>query len=202
MKTSPESATSSPAITRRSVDLPLPLGPSSAVSEPLATSTETSSSATNSPNRFVTLRASIATRVLPWSDDRHRDERDDGKAGEQHGGRVRVRLLKVLVRRLYVLGQRLRAALDAAGDDCDRTELAETPRGRQHDAVGDGVADRGQRDAPERDERGRAERGRRLLLLGADLAQHRHDLAHDERQRHERRREQDPRIREEDAVPM
>ena len=54
-------------MTRSSVDLPLPLGPSSAVSDPLATSIETSSSATKSPKRFVTLRASIATRVLPRS---------------------------------------------------------------------------------------------------------------------------------------
>ena len=38
---------------RRSVDLPLPLGPSSAVSEPSATSTLTSSSAVKSPKRFV-----------------------------------------------------------------------------------------------------------------------------------------------------
>ena len=37
---------------RSSVDLPQPLGPSSAVSEPLGTSSETSSSATKSPKRF------------------------------------------------------------------------------------------------------------------------------------------------------
>ena len=47
MKTLPQSGVSSPAITRSSVDLPLPLGPSSAVSDPAGTSTETSSSATN-----------------------------------------------------------------------------------------------------------------------------------------------------------
>ncbi len=41
-------------MTRSSVDLPLPLGPSSAVSEPPGTSSETSSSATKSPKRFVT----------------------------------------------------------------------------------------------------------------------------------------------------
>ena len=40
-------------MTRRSVDFPLPLGPSSAVSEPLDTSTETLSSAQKSPNCFV-----------------------------------------------------------------------------------------------------------------------------------------------------
>ena len=47
-------------MTRRSVDLPLPLGPSSAVSEPDATSIEASSSATKSPNRFVTDLATMA----------------------------------------------------------------------------------------------------------------------------------------------
>ena len=39
---------------RSSVDLPEPLGPSSAVSEPSATSSETSSRAAKSPKRFVT----------------------------------------------------------------------------------------------------------------------------------------------------
>jgi len=42
---------------RSSVDLPDPLGPRSAVSEPVSTSTETSSSATKSPKRFEMLRA-------------------------------------------------------------------------------------------------------------------------------------------------
>src|SRR5581483_3785821 len=100
MKTPPASGTSRPAITRRSVDLPLPLGPRSAVSDPLATSTETSSSATKSPKCFVTLRASIAMDVLSRAEDRHRDERHDRERRQQHGGCIGVRLLEVLVRRL------------------------------------------------------------------------------------------------------
>ena len=44
---------------RSSVDLPEPLGPSSAVSEPPATSSETSSSAEKSPKLFETLRTRI-----------------------------------------------------------------------------------------------------------------------------------------------
>jgi hypothetical protein len=44
---------------RRSVDLPLPLGPSNAVSEPAGTATDTSSSAMNDPNVLLTERASI-----------------------------------------------------------------------------------------------------------------------------------------------
>ena len=49
---SPSSGLSSPAMTRRSVDLPLPLGPSSAVKDPVGTSSETLSRATKSPKRF------------------------------------------------------------------------------------------------------------------------------------------------------
>src|SRR3954451_17267499 len=101
MKTSPASATSRPAMTRRSVDLPLPLGPRSAVSDPLATSTETSSSATKSPKRFVTLRASIATDVLSRSEHGHCDQGQDCKRREQDGGGVRARLVEVLVRCLH-----------------------------------------------------------------------------------------------------
>ncbi len=47
---------------RSSVDLPLPLGPSSAVSAPSSTRMQTSSSATKSPKRLLTLRTSIAIR--------------------------------------------------------------------------------------------------------------------------------------------
>src|SRR5438067_9045466 len=103
MKTSPASATSSPAITRRSVDLPLPLGPSSAVSEPLWTSIDTPSSATKSPKRFVTLRASIAKAVLPIADEGHDDERQDRDRSEHDRRGVRARLVRaVLVRALDV----------------------------------------------------------------------------------------------------
>ena len=50
-------------------------------------------------------------------------------------------------------------------------------------------ADRRQRDAPEGLGGARAEGRRGLLLVGPHLAQHRDHLAHDERQRHEDRRE-------------
>ena len=43
-------------MTRSSVDLPPPLGPSSAVSEPDGMSTETSSRAAKSPKLLLTLR--------------------------------------------------------------------------------------------------------------------------------------------------
>src|SRR3954469_12912874 len=88
--TSPESGRSSPAITRRSVDLPLPLGPSSAVKDPPAIAMETSSSATYSPNRLVTRRTAIATRVL-LPEEGHRDQGKEREHGQQHGGSVRAR---------------------------------------------------------------------------------------------------------------
>src|SRR5437762_797339 len=174
MNTSPASGVSSPAMTRRSVDLPLPLGPSSPVSEPLSTEMETSSSARKSPNRFVTLRASIATLHH-----RHEKERRDREHRQQHGRRVGARLVEVLVRRLDILREGLGAPGDAARHDADRAELTERAGGREDDAVRDGPPDGGQRDPPEGRERRSAERRGRLLLLRANLAQHRYDLAHD-----------------------
>src|SRR4029450_4819476 len=63
-RTCPLSGCSRPAITRSNVDLPLPLGPSRAVSPPSGTSIETSSSATKSPNRLVTLLTVMAISGL------------------------------------------------------------------------------------------------------------------------------------------
>ena len=97
---------------------------------------------------------------------------------------------------------RLRLALDAAGDDGHGAVLAEAARGREDDAVDDGPADRRQRDAPERLPAAGAERARGLLLLVPHLAQRRHDLAGDERERDEDRRDHHRRQGEEhvDAV--
>ena len=50
--TCPESGISSPAMTRSSVVLPLPLGPSSATSSPVSTSSETSCKAGNFSKLF------------------------------------------------------------------------------------------------------------------------------------------------------
>src|SRR3954466_1706964 len=125
MKTVPASGLSSPAITRSSVDLPLPLGPSRPVSEPLGTSTETSSRARKSPNRLVTLRASIATDLLLRSHQRHQEQGRDRKCREEHRNRIGAARVEVLIRSLHAQGQRLRAAGDPAGDDADRAELAE-----------------------------------------------------------------------------
>ena len=59
----PESGTSSPAITRSSVDLPEPEGPSSAVSLPSGASIETSSRAAKSPNLLDTFSTAIMSRT-------------------------------------------------------------------------------------------------------------------------------------------
>src|SRR3954447_3423013 len=64
IRTCPSSGCSSPAITRSSVDFPLPLGPRSAVSPPSGTSMETSSRATKSPNRLVTFLTEMAMSGL------------------------------------------------------------------------------------------------------------------------------------------
>ena len=52
---------------RRSVDLPLPLGPSRAVSEPSGTVIETSSTATKSPNRLLAFSTMMLIRWLPFA---------------------------------------------------------------------------------------------------------------------------------------
>ncbi len=52
---------------RSRVDLPLPDGPSSAVSDPPGIASETSSSAAKSPKRFVTRRTAIAISGPAWA---------------------------------------------------------------------------------------------------------------------------------------
>src|SRR5207302_6666496 len=142
-------------MTRRSVDFPLPLGPSKAVSEPLSTSIDTSSSATNSPKRFVTLRASIAMGLLSGSEHRHCDEREDRESGKEYRPRIGAGVgAAVLVGRLHVQRQRLRPARDVSRNDRDGAELTKRTCGREYDTVGNGPANRGQGDAPERREGG------------------------------------------------
>src|SRR5207248_3928966 len=190
------------AITRSKVDLPLPLGPSSATSPPLSTVSETESSATKSPKRFETSRTSIAIDPLLGLEDAHRDQGQYGQSGQEHGARVGPGQVEGLVGVLDVSRQRLGLAGDPARDDADGAELPERAGGGEDDAVCDRPEDRRQRDPPEHLERRRAERRGGLLLLGADLAQHRHHLADDEGERDEDRREHHRRKREEhpDAV--
>ena len=104
----------------------------------------------------------------------------------------------VVVAVLHEQRHRLRLAFDVPGHDANRAVLADRARRREDDAVRDGPADRRQRDTAEGRERTGAQCRGGLLLVGADLAEHRHDLAHDERQRDEDRREDHRGRREED----
>ncbi len=219
----------SPATTRSSVDLPPPLGPSSAVRRPVGTETETSSSATKSPKVLRTSRISMLMRRPPWgggaggpegageiavrgaagpgaggvvgAQERHGDDARHGHRREEERDGVGGALLEVLVPLLDEQRGRLRAALEVAGDDLDRAELAEGAREREHDAVDDGPPDRRQGDAPERLEAARPEARRGELLVGAELREDRHDLADDEREAHERGGEDDARRREDHLEP-
>src|SRR5215207_3314411 len=111
MSTRPESGCSSPAITRRRVDLPPPLGPSSAVSEPSRTLSDTSLRATKSPKRFETESTTMLIAEAPGSagcaprfsslgllglDQVHREQGGEGQQGEDHGRRIGARLVEAL----------------------------------------------------------------------------------------------------------
>lgn len=133
--------------------------------------------------------------------ERHGDDARDGHRREEERDGVGGALLEVLVPLLDEQRGRLRAALEVAGDDLDRAELAEGAREGEHDPVDDGPPDRRQGDAPERLEAARPEARRGELLVGAELREDRHDLADDEREAHERGGEDDARWREDHLEP-
>jgi hypothetical protein len=54
-------------MTRRRVDLPLPLGPSRAVSDPSGTVIDTSSRATKSPNCFLASSTMMLIKKPPFA---------------------------------------------------------------------------------------------------------------------------------------
>ncbi len=94
---------------------------------------------------------------------------------------------------------RLGAAGELARDDGDRAVFAKGAGRRQDHAEADPDANGGQRDhAEDLPVRG-AQRARRLLLLGADLAQHRDHLTRDEWDGDEEGRQDHPRQGEDDA---
>src|SRR6476646_2998066 len=100
MCTEPPSGRSSPATMRSNVDLPLPLGPSSATSEPVGTSSDTSSSATKSPKRLETFWIEIDIELvvrLSRLDQDHADQDDHGHDGEHQRHTIRAGLVEVLV---------------------------------------------------------------------------------------------------------
>ena len=178
---------------RSRVDLPPPLGPSSAVSWPVGMLTVTSSRATKSPKRLPTPETSMlmtfwssgADRSPSWADDGHDDDAGHRDERQQEGGGVGAALVEVEVLLLDDEGGGAGLAEHVARHDLDRAELAERAGQAQHDAVDDAPLDGRQRDAPEGLPRVGAEAAGRLLLLDADLLEHRHDLADDQRQGHE-----------------
>src|SRR6476660_5413037 len=105
--TEPWSAVSRPAMMRRSVDLPPPLGPSSAVSCPVGISSDTSSRATKSPKDLSTWLKSMLTFApsdRAWrqgrggacssfvvhlrTEDRDDDDARHGDGSEEEGGGI------------------------------------------------------------------------------------------------------------------
>src|SRR5262245_59315911 len=201
MRTVPSSGSSRPAITRKRVDLPLPLVPSRAVSEPPAMATETSSRAAKSQKRFVTPRTAIDTGCL-LSEEVHEEEGHEREGRENHRRGVGAYQIEGLKSVLDMERQRLGLADEVARDDRDGPELAERARRRQDDAVRDAPPDRRQRDPTKRGERRSAECPGSLLLLGADLPQDGNDLADDEGKRDEDRHEHHRRQREDDLDSM
>ena len=99
---------------------------------------------------------------------------------------------------VHVQGEGFGLAGDPAGDYRDGTVLAERAGGREDDAIGDAPADRGEGDPPEGLGLGGAEGPGGLVLVRADLAEHGDHLTDDERERHEDRRQHDPRRRVDD----
>ena len=98
---------------------------------------------------------------------------------------VRRRLLEALVLLLDEEGRGLGLVDDVARDDLDGAELTEAAGQAEHHAVDDGPLDARQGDPPERLAGVGPEAARGLLLLVADLLEHRHDLADHQRQRDE-----------------
>src|SRR5829696_8658881 len=186
MRTVPLSARSSPAMIRSKVDLPPPLGPRSAVSCPVRTSTLTSSRATKSPNRLEMFRAWIPTTwflcPLLRPQDRDHDDAQDRHRDHDEANGVSPLLIKIVV----ALGRQQRHGLcgteHIARDHPDGPELAQRSGQGEHDPVRQGPAHTRQGETPEALPGIRAERPARLLLFQPDLLQHGNQLPHDERE--------------------
>src|SRR5258706_14727952 len=165
-------------MTRSSVVLPEPEGPSRATSSPAGTSRLTPFSAVKPPNRLVTLLTSMLmsysllvalvqdapARGLPFDDalgaERHqRQQGQERRRGEGRG------VLVFVVEDLHVQRQRVGQPPDVAGDDGDRAELPHRPRVAEDHAVEQAPLDVRERDAKKSLPAARAERHGRFLLL-------------------------------------
>src|SRR5688500_9991956 len=156
-RTSPASGHSRPAMMRKSVVLPEPEGPSSAMSSPVRTERLTVFSATKSPNCLVRSTASMpiggsggvaAAPKLPFknrlgrkSDERERhEERGDGEGCNE---------VVLIVEDLHVKGHGVGEAADVARDDGDGAELTHGARVAEEHSVEQSPADVGKRSVPE-----------------------------------------------------
>ena len=122
------SGVSSPAMTRSSVDLPLPLGPSSAVSEPLAIASDTSVERDELTEALRHLATAIAIGGSPFGRGLNRfidEQRQQGQDREHHRGGVGADEVERLVPLVDVQRKGLGTAGETAGDDRHRAELAE-----------------------------------------------------------------------------
>ena len=170
---------------RSSVDLPPPLGPSSAVSSPDGTMRSTSDSAVKSPNRLEMERASIPissssfgrSNEIPTMQAIANSTSTSAiwyEPGSLCSARSATRSVPVWVWPMTSP----ETTRTAPNSPSERARLSTTPYARAHRTVGSVIrTKRCQALAP-------SERGRDLLVQPL-LLQHRHQLAHHQRQRHE-----------------
>src|SRR3954469_17700285 len=133
----PESGSSSPAIMRKTVLLPEPLGPRSAVMAPSAAEKLTLSTARNDPNDFVRSLTSMVPATggpLPGSamvaetfGRLDADEHDDGEKSQRERHDVALVILELIECAQDEQCGCLSAALDQPADDEHCSHLADRP---------------------------------------------------------------------------
>src|SRR6266545_1123342 len=161
MKMSPSVGISSPAIMRKTVVLPPPLGPSSATSSPSLTEKPTWLTAATWPNFLLTFLSSMLMRsgrgvlgafviafLFPFQEafdpeGAQREQREQARHGEGGGAVVFV------VELFHPQRHGIRQARDVAGDDRDRAEFAHRAGVAKDDAVEQAPFHRGQGHVPE-----------------------------------------------------
>ena len=195
----PASIGSRPARARSSVVLPAPLGPRIATMS--SSPAENAHSSSNAPTRAVERdveahtcpsqrsRSSASTTIDTASSTRLRAIAPSRSLCEQQVHRER---------------NRLRPALDVAGERDRGAELPQRPGPAQRGARGDRRQDHRQRDPAEHRPALGAERRRRLLVAAVGRPQRGLDGDHEERHGHERLGEDRPGLRERqlDAEPV
>ena len=186
---------------RSSVVLPEPEGPSSATSSPefdleahVVDRGELAEALGDVADLDAHDRSSF--EVSRFDDGLH-DQRHQREERQQRRARERAREVVFVVEDLDVQRQRVGHAADVARHDRHRAELAHRARVAEDDAVEQAPLHVGQRHAPEDLPGARAERGGGFLFLAALRLHERDQLARDEREGDEHRRQHDAGHREE-----